>query len=181
MYGLGKVTLVVAGANAHQMEYTGQAMAYYQAAMAVEPRNVRAANELGVLLANNGQLKQARDMLTRSASIAPNAATWQNLAVVHGRMGDRQTAEQLKQQASLMKKTGRDRRSRGAVGRSGDVRRHRSRHRWHCAIACQCPRQRTTLREASGRTGQSAIQRRAANQRMASATPASLGHKAFHL
>jgi tetratricopeptide (TPR) repeat protein len=106
MYGLGKATLVAAGANAHQMEYTGQAMAYYQAAMAVEPRNVRAANELGVLLANNGQLKQARDMLTRSVSIAPNATTWQNLAVVHNRMGDHKTAEQLKHQASQMKQAG---------------------------------------------------------------------------
>jgi hypothetical protein len=107
MYGLGKATLVVAGANAHQMEYTGQAMAFYQAAMAVEPRNVRAANELGVLLANNGELNQARDMLTRSASLAPNAETWQNLAAVHSRMGDRKTADQLKQQASSMKKVGR--------------------------------------------------------------------------
>ncbi len=106
MYGLGRATLVAAGANAHQMEYTGQAMTYYQAAMAVEPRNVRAANELGVLLANNGQLKQARDMLTRSVSIAPNATTWQNLAVVHNRMGDHKTAEQLKHQASQMKQAG---------------------------------------------------------------------------
>lgn len=106
MYGLGKATLVAAGANAHQMEYTGQAMTYYQAAMVVEPRNVRAANELGVLLANNGQLKQARDMLTRSVSIAPNATTWQNLAVVHNRMGDHKTAEQLKHQASQMKQAG---------------------------------------------------------------------------
>ena len=106
MYGLGRATLVAAGANSHQMEYTGQAMAYYQAAMTVEPRNVRAANELGVLLANNGQLKQARDMLTRSVAIAPNATTWQNLAVVHNRMGDHKTAEQLKHQANQMKQAG---------------------------------------------------------------------------
>ncbi len=108
MYGLGKATLVSAGANAHQMEYTGQAMAFYQAAMAVEPRNVRAANELGVLFASNGQLKQARDMLTRSASIAPNAATFQNLAVVHNRMGDPRMAERLREQVREMKQSGKD-------------------------------------------------------------------------
>jgi tetratricopeptide (TPR) repeat protein len=108
MYGLGKATLVAAGANSHQMEYTGQAMAYYQAALAVEPRNVRAANELGVLFATNGQLKQARDMLTRSASIAPNVTTFQNLAVVHNRMGDPRMAEQLREQAREMKQSGKD-------------------------------------------------------------------------
>lgn len=108
MYGLGKATLVAAGANAHQMEYTGQAMAYYQAAMAIEPRNVRAANELGVLLANNGQLKQSRDMLARSVALAPNATTWENLAVVHNRMGDHKTAEQLKHQANQMKQAGKN-------------------------------------------------------------------------
>jgi tetratricopeptide (TPR) repeat protein len=105
LYGLGRATTVGAGNNAHQLEYTGQAMVYYQAALQVEPTNFRAANELGVLLANHGQLQQARDMLTRSASLAPNAVTWRNLAMVHNRMGDRQMGEQLQGQAAEMQRS----------------------------------------------------------------------------
>jgi tetratricopeptide (TPR) repeat protein len=106
LYGLAKATVVGNDNKLHQPEYTGQAMALYQTAMMVEPKNFRAANELGVLLANHGQLKLAEEMLTRSASLAPCAATWQNLAMVHSRMGDKQLAEQMQKQAREMQRSG---------------------------------------------------------------------------
>ena len=106
LYGLGRAVIVGAGASSKQLEYTGPAMAFYQAALAVEPRNFRAANELGVLMANHGQLNLAKDMLTRSATLAPNATTWRNLATVHNRMGDSKLAEQLQAEAKEMKQAG---------------------------------------------------------------------------
>lgn len=108
LYGLAKATVVGAGTNAQQLEFSGQATLLYQTALAVEPRNFRAANDLGVLFVNQGQLVRAQEMLAQSASIAPNAATFQNLSVLYARLGEKQLAEQMQAQARELKRAGPD-------------------------------------------------------------------------
>jgi tetratricopeptide (TPR) repeat protein len=108
LYGLAKATLLSAGTNAQQLEFTGQAALLYQTALTVERRNFRAANDLGVLLANQGQLVRAQEMLAQSASIAPNAATFQNLSMLYARLGDKHLAEQMQAQARDLKRAGPD-------------------------------------------------------------------------
>ncbi len=54
------------------------------------------------MLAENGQLELARDLLIRSVAVSPQVTTWKNLATVHTRVGDRNLAEQAREQARLM-------------------------------------------------------------------------------
>jgi tetratricopeptide (TPR) repeat protein len=108
LYGLAKATVVGAGTNAQQLEFSGPATLLYQTALAVEPRNFRAANDLGVLFVNQGQLVRAQEMLAQSAAIAPNAATFQNLAVLYARLGEKHLAEQMQAQARDLKRAGTD-------------------------------------------------------------------------
>jgi tetratricopeptide (TPR) repeat protein len=107
LYGLGKAAIAAAGNKSPDLEYTGQARALYRAALMAEGRNYLAANELGVLLTENGQPELAREMLMRSISLSPQAATWENLAAVHARLGQRELAEKARQQAMSMRQSGR--------------------------------------------------------------------------
>ena len=102
LYGLGKIIVAGAGPNSQQLEYTGPALALFQAALISEPQNFRAAHELGVLLASSGQLELARGMLMDSAAMSPQPLIWQNLAAVHARMGERQLADQAQQKANAL-------------------------------------------------------------------------------
>ena len=71
-----------------QMLCLPQAVALHQAALAVDPRNGRAANELGVLLVRFGQWEDARQVFLHSISVLPAPETWHNLSVVQARMGE---------------------------------------------------------------------------------------------
>jgi tetratricopeptide (TPR) repeat protein len=104
LYAMGKVSALVAKSSGLHMEHRSQAIALYRASLISEPRNFRAANELGVLLAENGQLELARDLLIRSVTVSPQVTTWKNLAVVHTRAGDRNLAEQAREQARVLSK-----------------------------------------------------------------------------
>jgi tetratricopeptide (TPR) repeat protein len=105
LYGLAKIVIAGAGANAQQLEYTGPAMALYQAALICEPQNFRAAHELGVLLAGSGQLELARDMLMGSVASSPQPVMLKNLAVVHSRLGEQQQAADAQQKANVLTQT----------------------------------------------------------------------------
>jgi tetratricopeptide (TPR) repeat protein len=106
LYGMGRVAVVVGRSSGQQIEHIGQAVALFRAALIAEPRNFRAANELGVLLAENGQLELARDMLIRSVSVTPQVTTWRNLAVVHKRTGQQNLAQHAEAQAMAMQRAG---------------------------------------------------------------------------
>lgn len=108
LYGLGKIIVIGAGPNSQALEYTGPAMALYQASLMAEPENFRAAHELGVLLAAAGQLEMARELMVASASKSPQPVIWRNLAVLHTRMGQPQLAEQARQQAAALQQTNPD-------------------------------------------------------------------------
>ncbi len=65
-----------------------KAIVFHQAALTVDPRNYLAANELAVMLARFGKLPDARRILQHAVSVASHAESWQNLAVVHTRLGE---------------------------------------------------------------------------------------------
>ena len=96
------------GSNKSQpLERTAQAMTFYQAAILTQPKNFLAANELGVLLTENGNLAGAHELLLHSATLWPHAATWHNLAVVHARLGERELAELAEKRAKELAESGR--------------------------------------------------------------------------
>jgi hypothetical protein len=107
LFGLGKVAIDPAGNRGSQaIERTAQAMALYQASLLADPRNYRAANELGVLVADSGGLVRARELFVTSVSLSPQPATWRNLAVVHSRLGEKQLADAAGAQAVALERAG---------------------------------------------------------------------------
>jgi tetratricopeptide (TPR) repeat protein len=103
LHVLGKVHVALAGsAGQSQPLHTQRAMAIHQAALAVDPRNYQAANELGVLLASTGELAEAKRALLHSISIHPHAATWHNLATVHRRLGEAELAAMAENERRMM-------------------------------------------------------------------------------
>ena len=63
-------------------------VALHSAAMIADPLNYRAANELGVVLAQHGQLDAAREKLLYSAELGKRPETVRNLAIVLHKLGD---------------------------------------------------------------------------------------------
>ena len=102
LYGLGKIYRVPESMHGPADPTHGaKAVALYQAALLVDSRNYRAANELGVLLAKFGRLPEARAALLHSIAVSPQPTTWQNLSAVHQTLGERDLAsEPLKRRCS---------------------------------------------------------------------------------
>ena len=102
IYGLGR--LQTALQEEHPEPTTTirelRAMALYQAALIVDARNFRAANELGVLLARHGKFDDAVRALQLSVRVFPQVTTWHNLAAIHQRNGDHERARLALQEAS---------------------------------------------------------------------------------
>ena len=73
-----------------------KAVALHQAAVAVDPRNFPAANELAVLMARCGALEEARQLLLHSLSMSERSEIWHNLAVVFESQGQYEQAQRLR-------------------------------------------------------------------------------------
>jgi tetratricopeptide (TPR) repeat protein len=106
LYAMGKVETMVAKSEGPSLESTARATALYRASLIAYAKNYRAANELAVLMAENGQYELARDLLIRSVSVSPQVTTWKNLAAVYGRLGQRDLAEHAKQHALAVERQG---------------------------------------------------------------------------
>jgi tetratricopeptide (TPR) repeat protein len=103
LYGLGKVHMTLSRESTDDRSHqTPKAMAFFQASMQADQRNHLAANELGVLLAQYGQLAEAKRMLVHSVSVQSHAEGWQNLAVVHSRMGEQDLARRATHERELL-------------------------------------------------------------------------------
>jgi hypothetical protein len=111
LFSMGKLTTVMAERRPEDRRlFAPKAMALHQAALLADASNYRAANELGVLLATFGQFDEAKRLLVQSATAAPQADTWHNLAVVHERLGERDLAGKARYEMELAQ------RSRSATG-----------------------------------------------------------------
>ena len=78
-----------------------KAMVYHQAALNTDGNNFRSANELGVLMARNGQLEQAKQLFKTSLRVKQMPHAWKSLAIVHQRMGEPQLAALAQNEMSL--------------------------------------------------------------------------------
>lgn len=105
LYGLGRLqdTLAAApGTTGRSPAALPRAMALYQAALIADRTNHLAANELGVLLAKYGENAAARQLLIMSLQTQQQAITWNNLAVIHERLGELDLARQARASAQQM-------------------------------------------------------------------------------
>jgi len=102
LYGLGRIFTVPESAHGPvDPTHGAKAIALHQAALMVDGRNYPAANELGVLLVQFGELPAARAAFLQSLSVAGQPVTWRNLSAVSAAMGDRPGADQAQREASL--------------------------------------------------------------------------------
>jgi hypothetical protein len=103
LYRLGRLQTAMA---AHDSEasalHAPQAIVFHQTALATDGGNWLAANELGVLYARYGQLAEARGLLLHSVGVHPHVEGWQNLAVVHSRLGETDLAQQAQREGQLL-------------------------------------------------------------------------------
>lgn len=107
LFGLGKAAVALGeGSPAQRLEGTAQAMVLYQAALMADARNFRAANELGVILARQGDWVRARDLLIHSVRLSPHPATHRNLAAVYRKLGEAEFAKDVTLRAIAMEQAG---------------------------------------------------------------------------
>jgi len=98
--GLGKVHAALADQKRGNVRAAiPKAMAFYQAALLVYPRNHMAANDLGVLLARGENYQQALGVLAYSVSVHRQSSNLHNLAVVYQRLGQIERARQAQQRS----------------------------------------------------------------------------------
>ena len=89
IYGLARIETELAQQQLDIGAGAGyEPIALHQAAVMVDPKNYRAANDLGVLLARFGQLGEARTALSHSLEVRAHPSTWKSLSVVHHRLGE---------------------------------------------------------------------------------------------
>lgn len=103
LFWLGKVHNGLARQSQQADRLQGpQAMVCFRAALSVAPQHYLAANELGVLLARYGQLQDAKALLQQSVTTRSHAEGWQNLAIVHKRLGETQLATLAEQELAAL-------------------------------------------------------------------------------
>lgn len=116
LYGVGRLAIVLAERSPDERRlHAPKAMALFHAALANDANNWRAAHELGVLYAQFGQLPEAKRLLLQSATLRPRKETWQNLAVVHDRLGEADLANKARFEMQLVERQ----RPARATSRSG--------------------------------------------------------------
>jgi hypothetical protein len=107
LYGLGKVHDMIHEQRLPKYNSAlSKAMVFHQAALTTDPRNFRAANDMGVLLARAGRLEIAKAMLTHSLNVTSQPAVWRNLAAVHDQLGETELSARAKQLASASQAEG---------------------------------------------------------------------------
>jgi len=84
-YGLAR-TFVQPGTR--YTHAAGKAAMLQRVALRIEPKNVLAGNELGVLLAQHGHLNEAESLFEQCVATDATPEAWQNLSVVYARKGD---------------------------------------------------------------------------------------------
>jgi tetratricopeptide (TPR) repeat protein len=118
-YGLAR-TFVVPGTQVPQA--AGKAALLQRVALAIAPQNVLARNELGVLLAEYGQLNEAERQFQECLATSPTPEAWRNLAVVYARKGDRPASQKAMAAAdALAAKRGGAHLAESASNQSGDA------------------------------------------------------------
>jgi tetratricopeptide (TPR) repeat protein len=87
LFCLGKLHTVMATRQPGGLD-VAKAIVFHKAASASDSQNYRSFNELGVLMARNGDLDEAEKLFKKSLRIQPVSKTWENLAKTHDRKGE---------------------------------------------------------------------------------------------
>lgn len=103
LHGLGKVYAALGSqGTSGPVDARAKAEVYYTAALRVDADNFPAANDLAVLLAEDGRLEQARQVLRTGLAASPHPTMWNNLASIHDRLGEPQLAAAARWEAQAL-------------------------------------------------------------------------------
>lgn len=106
LHGLGKLHGAMAWQKSTNVRAAEpKAVAFYQAALLVYPKNAIASNDLGVLLARCGRYGEAQNALRHSLSICPQSSGWHNLAEVYRQLGRAEPARRADRLAQSTRRT----------------------------------------------------------------------------
>lgn len=95
LHGLGKLQPLLAAADASaEKDVEPEAAVYFASAVATDPNNFLAANELGVQYAKLGRFDEAEQALREAAQRGRVASIWRNLAKVYEYRRDLASARQ---------------------------------------------------------------------------------------
>lgn len=103
LYCLGKLHTVMAR-NKKVMPGNldvAKAIVFHKASMMSNPQNPSSANELGVLMAKTGQLRQATDLFKQSLVTQASPQAWHNLAKTHHRLGEVEMAQMAETEMAM--------------------------------------------------------------------------------
>lgn len=96
LYGMGRTAGLLSNRTPHGAL---RAMLLYDLTLRVDPTHALAANELGVLLAQNGRFEDAERALALAVTHGDSAESWKNLAMVYQRLGKSAESHQALQRA----------------------------------------------------------------------------------
>lgn len=102
-YSLGKLHTMNHKMNVGDDVYDqAKSIVMHRAALIADPNNFKSANELGVILAQCGQLDDARKILQHGLAVHPTVEMWNNLAIVHEQAGDPRMANAARNEARIL-------------------------------------------------------------------------------
>ena len=97
LYGLARLQSALGTGNDTKKMMCGpKAIGLHQAALAIDPRNFSAANELGVLLARYGQWPEAQAAFLQSVCTGAQPISFKNLAISYEHLGDMASAQKAR-------------------------------------------------------------------------------------
>jgi Flp pilus assembly protein TadD len=111
-YGLARTYVQPGTRHTHA---AGKAAMMQRVALRIEPMNVLAANELGVLLAQHGRLNEAEALFKECVATNATPESLQNLAVVYARQGRSEASRAAKLESDRLA----EQRARATSGASG--------------------------------------------------------------
>ena len=107
-YSLGKLHTMNHKMNVGVDVYDqAKSIVMHRAALVADPNNFKSANELGVILAQSGQLEDAQKILQHGLAVHPTIELWNNLAVVHEQSGDQRLANAARNESQILAQSSR--------------------------------------------------------------------------
>ncbi len=107
LHCLGKLHSVISSqkpANSNNLDIA-QAIVFHKSSLLSNSNNPASANELGVLMAKSGNLKEATSLFKRSLISQSTPQAWSNLAKTHQRMGEQDMAQMAQAEIAVAAQT----------------------------------------------------------------------------
>ncbi len=102
LFAVGRAESLLKKDDVTAVQSGPKAIAFFQAALAVDATNTKAANELAVMLADHGKLQRAAEVLRGVMANRPSRTMVLNYAHLCSRLGDQRAAAEARQVAQSM-------------------------------------------------------------------------------